>query len=478
MTETNGGRATDRNAALTYRQRAHMMHAVSVRHKEGVISHVRRMGLQRRYDMRGNGAWLRTIVVLYALAAALGWGAGVAAPAFASEIENISVGLHRSKIVTSATPLSEFILSNRRVASVMKHDDFTVSVIGKGVGMTNISLMHRGRVVKQLTVSVLPNVPAIKRFIGKLFPYEEIDVKQINGTIALSGYVSGAETAANIQKLVESYVSDGSGKPQAKVVNLLQLYSGQQVMLVAKIGEIRKEALEDLGLGGRAFINLAAGMLGQLERNRAFRTLAEPKLTAISGESAEFLAGGEFPVPIAGQNGVNAIEYKPFGIKLDFVPTVYSENRIRVDVNSEVSEVVVEKGLKSLFKKRGMPVFNTRKAKTVVELSSGESFMIAGLINNAQALSGYNTIPGVDQVPLFKSLLSSTAFKNKESELVIAVTPHLVHPVTAGEIAYPTDNWRPVSTVDSLIHNKLMVPMNDPRRNNKRLFAPQPGERR
>ncbi|MET0156322.1 MAG: pilus assembly protein N-terminal domain-containing protein [Rickettsiales bacterium] len=393
------------------------------------------------------------VFVFCIMAAACCWGADAAADAV-----RVTVGANRSAIVRTPSPVSEFTVTDRSVATITKYDPYTVSVIGQRVGSATIRLLHKGRVVRQIAVRVVPNVPSLKAFIGKIYPYEEIEVRQLNGALALVGFVSDAEVASNIKKLAESYLSDASGRPQARVINLLKIYSGQQVMLVAKIGEIRKNALEDLGLGGRAFVNLASGVMGELERSSAFRTLAEPKLTAISGESADFLAGGEFPVPVAGQNGVNAVSYKPFGIQLHFTPLVLSENRIRVNVDSEISDVVEKKGLKALFSGPSMPVFNTRRAKTVVELASGESFMIAGLISNEQALAGYNTVPGVDEIPVFKALLSSTAFRNKESELVIAVTPYIVHPLTSGEVAYPTDHWRAVTTVDSLMHNQLIVP--------------------
>lgn len=381
--------------------------------------------------------------------------------AHAGDIENVDVGLHHSRLVKVNVPVSHFIVTNENISSVVKHDPYTVSVVGHAIGMTDIRLMSQGRVVKQLTVSVLPNVPAIKRFISTIFPYEEIAVEQINGTIALTGFVSSAETARQIQNLVESYLSDGQTERKIKVVNLLKLYSGQQVMLVVKVGEIRKQALSDIGLGARGTVKFAANLLGALERKKVFRVFAEPKLTAISGESAEFLAGGEAPVPVVAPNGANVVEYKPYGVQLKFTPDVMSENRIRVNLETEISEVSKPSGLKYLFKDP-YPVFNTRKAQTTVEMASGESFMIAGLISDVNDIKSYNTVKGFDDIPIFRALLASSAFRNNETELVIAVTPHLVHPVSAGETGLPTDIRTPVDPLDTMFNNSLLRPIGNP----------------
>ena len=282
---------------------------------------------------------------------------------------------------------------------------------------------------------------SLRRVLRSLLPGENIGVERVNKTIALTGTVSSAEVAQKAVKVAEEFAGVG-------VLNFMQIKSGQQVMLRVRIGEIQRTALKRLGIG----IVTPLAVLTSLEQEGVFKVLAEPNLVAMSGESAEFLAGGEFPVPIAQKGDTMSVDYKPFGIKVAFTPLVLSPNRIRLNVEPEVSELsnlgaVSVKGM-------NIPSVTSRRAKTTVELAPGESFMIGGLIKD-NLRNQITQLPALGDIPVLGALFRSSAFNRNETELVIAVTPYLVDPVTGADIKLPTDNFRPASTLESVFFGKL-----------------------
>ncbi len=290
------------------------------------------------------------------------------------------------------------------------------------------------------------------------------------------------------------------------VLNLMKISAGQQVMLRIRIGEVQRSVLRNLGVNlqavnaGRVGFSIGTGtgvtsVLGPdgesmvtqvvpglfgrttsfgtgnfasrqadgdgigaaidaLERDGLVKILAEPNLVALSGEQAEFLAGGEFPIPVPqGVSGATTIEYRQFGVALRFTPYVLSENRIRVQVNPEVSEPSNDRAFETA---DGLiaPSLITRRASTTVELAPGESFMIAGLIRD-NITSQIDQLPGASEIPILGALARSTSFQRNESELVIAVTPYLVDPLKSGDVKLPTDNFRPASTMESMFYGAL-----------------------
>jgi Flp pilus assembly secretin CpaC len=286
------------------------------------------------------------------------------------------------------------------------------------------------------------------RTLRGLFPKENVNIQVVGNSLALGGSVSDAATAAQIVQ-VASQLS--GGRP---VINMMQIKSGQQVMLRVRIGEVQRGAMDQLGLSVQGVVGAVSGLfysskmydistrLDYLSQNGLMKVLAEPNLTAISGEKATFLAGGEFPIPVTQKDGVTTIDYKKFGVGVEFTPTVLSQNRIRLAVEPEVSEIA--HGSVKFGDGGKIPMLNTRRAKTTVELAPGESFMIAGLISdNMKDVS--SEMPGLGDIPVLGALFRSTAFKRNETELVIAVTPYLVDPVPAQEIKLPTDKLKAAS---------------------------------
>lgn len=360
----------------------------------------------------------------------------------AGDVTAVNVGLHQSEFVSLPRGMTHVIIADRGVAGVVKHDAERISVVGHGIGKTNIRVMNGDKIVRQINVTVSQDLPSIRKTLSTLFPSEQIGVETVNSTIALTGGVSDNETAAQIVRVVQEYVGQDT-----KILNLMRMKTGQQVMLRVRVGEVRRDALNKLGLGLHGVISAGSAVLGALERDGVFKVLAEPTLTAISGETANFLAGGEFPVPIAQPGNTMSVEYKPFGVRVDFTPRVLSENRIRLDVGSEVSEIqdIGQANVRSMV----VPAISTRRANTTVELASGESFMIAGLIQD-KSKANIHKVPGLGDIPILSPLFRSAEFQRNETELVIAVTPYLADPVSGSDIRLPTDNYQDSSMMEKL----------------------------
>jgi pilus assembly protein CpaC len=210
------------------------------------------------------------------------------------------------------------------------------------------------------------------------------------------------------------------------------------------------------GLGTLAGMGRFLGLdiLGALDAGETMglvTTLSEPNLTALSGETAEFLAGGEFPIPLSQGLGTTTIEYKKFGVSLAYSPTVLANGRISIRVRPEVSELSSQGAV--TVGGFSIPGLTVRRAETTVELGSGQSFMIAGLMSN-NAQSTYDKLPGAGDVPILGALFRSTNFRKGQTELVIIVTPYLVRPVSDNEIVLPTDGFQTPDMIEQWIGNK------------------------
>lgn len=298
------------------------------------------------------------------------------------------------------------------------------------------------------------DLPETRRVLKSLFPADEIRLERVENSIVISGAVSDAQSAARVVQLVQQ-VNVGHN-----VINMLEVKGGQQVMLRVQIGEVQRGALKDLGLSVQGIKGAVTSLfysskmfetstkLDHLTRNGLMKMLAEPNLTAISGEKAKFLAGGEFPVTVPQKEDVYTVQYKPFGVGIEFTPYVLSENRIRLEVEPEVSEVTGTTGPSK------MPIMSTRRAKTTIELAPGESYMIAGLIRD-DSRAVVDEMPALADVPILGALFRSNAFKSNQTELVIAVTPYLVDPVRGADIKLPTDDFKPASALETYFFGSL-----------------------
>ncbi len=442
---------------------------------------------------------------------------GVSLCAVQASAETLVIPAGRSQLVNVSADMTEVIVANPDVADAYVHDKRKLSIMGKKIGITDVRVLGPSGVLRDLTVNVGYDLPAIRKSLKEFLPFEQIGVEMLNTNIVLTGKVGSAQAVERAVRIVNEYVaptaggngaaaSPAGGKGAAgpsddtKVINLLEVTSGQQVMLRVRVGEIRRSALKNLGLnlqavkrGSDTLFQLGTGggisaltqgsalpiggfqipsdvrgvssisltnsrgnsisaMLEALERDKLFKVLAEPNLVSLSGEKSQFLAGGEFPVPVPrGNNGVG-IEYKPFGVSVKFTPYVLAENRIRIAVEPEVSEINTDGALN--LGGYTVPSLSTRRAQTVVELSAGESFMIAGLIQDKVA-SSIESIPGAKEIPILGALFSSVSFQREETELVLAVTPYIVDPVVSADIKLPTDDFRPASMMEMFFYGAI-----------------------
>jgi pilus assembly protein CpaC len=356
---------------------------------------------------------------------------------------------------------------------------------------------------------------------GRVHSVANIDkaIKITSDFIQATTKQSSTATSSSIANTDDAVGQASSGSsaeaPTPSVLNFLQVVTGQQVMLRVRIGEIQRSALKELGVdiqgaegskllfatgsgiagiatpsssqsairygsyllaGGNSPDNIQglarvgagdySALLKMLEKDGLFRLLAEPNLVAISGEEAEFLSGGELPVPSVSGSGSTtsvSVTYKPFGVAVKFKPIVLSENRIHMTVQPEVSEVsnanaIVVSGFT-------IPSIDTRRAKTTVELAPGESFMIAGLISD-QTRSTINQLPGMKELPILGALFRSTQFQRNETELVIAVTPYIVDPAKDSDIKLPSDDFHAPSQMEMFFYGALGGKSGDAKSNN------------
>ena len=421
------------------------------------------------------------------------------------------VPINRSEVISVSAQLGEVIVANPEVADIYVHGKDKVSVIGKSLGSTTVRLFNEeNKMVKEVDVYVTYDLPAIRKAIHEFLPYERIGVEMVNTRVALTGEISSAAAADSAIEIAEQFIQPnetpdemlgsfrekgGADDAPSPIINLMKISAGQQVMLRIRIGEIQRGTLKQLGLGfnatkasgdvpfkilssaaGGSFggvANLVGGLTGldgitpdgasfnslsatidALERDNLLKVLAEPNLVALSGEEAEFLAGGEVPIPIAQQNDTISIEYKPFGVSVRFTPYVLSENRIRIQVQPEVSERNDGDGIDIGGNGVVVPAFDVRRASTTVELAPGESFMIAGLMQDTMR-STINEVPGVSEVPVLSSLFRNTDYDRQETELVLAVTPYLVDPLKSSDVRLPSDDFRPASFMESVFYGAM-----------------------
>ncbi|WP_410056094.1 type II and III secretion system protein family protein [Roseobacter sp. HKCCA0434] len=384
----------------------------------------------------------------------------------------ITVPVDQATVLTSRVEISELSLANPRIADVAVLGDSSLYVLGRAPGRTTLTLIGlNNQVVANVEIRVIPDIAEFKERLADILPGENIEVRTAGAGIVLSGTVSGARKVARAMELAQQYAPDN-------VTNLMMVGGTQQVMLKVRFAEVSRDVSQNLGIGlgitdGGDFVgsfgtdvggapligsgNLAlnantGGSLGALfqlgdigieialnalESDGLLRTLAEPNLVALSGEGAEFLAGGEFPAPTIDSDGNVIVEFKPFGVGLSFVPTVVDEDLINIQLSASVSsidpQIVGSTG--GGFSVNGL---TTRSAQTTVEMRDGQSFAIAGLLQDDYSNS-VSQIPILGDIPVLGALFRSTQFVRGQTELVIIITPYLVSPTNGELLALPTD---------------------------------------
>ena len=406
----------------------------------------------------------------------------------------LDVAVNRAVVVESDVPFAELSIANPQIADISSLSDRTIYVLGRAPGVTTLSLFDAaGQLITNVDVRVAADITEFKERLQQILPGEKIEVRTANDGIVLSGTVSSTQKLQRALDLAERYAPD-------RVSNLMSVGGVQQVMLKVRFAEMQrsvsKSLSSSLALGGAAFDNelgiqagtntaipftgqqntLGGNLPGTNENNGAIlfgfdigsvevgillealeskgmvRTLAEPNLTALSGQEAKFLAGGEYPVPVAQENNTVTVEFKPFGIELNFIPRVVDGDLINLELEAAVSAIDPANGFEvDAFR---IDAFSRREASTTVEMRDGESFAIAGLLkDDFRDLNGQ--VPWLGDIPVLGALFRSAEYQRDQSELVIIVTPHLVTPTRGEALALPTDRVTPPSERDLFLFGRV-----------------------
>ncbi|MBU2992000.1 type II and III secretion system protein family protein [Octadecabacter sp. 1_MG-2023] len=406
----------------------------------------------------------------------------------------LNVPMNRAVVVESDVPFTELSIANPSIADISSLSDRTIYVLGKVPGRTTLTLLGGdGRLITNVEVHVTPDIAEFKERLEQILPGENIEVRTANDGIVLSGTVSSIARLDRALELADRYAPE-------RVSNLMTVGGTQQVMLRVRFAEMQRSVSKSLSsslalggdtLGGDLGLALGTGsavtsgaqtttlsgstpsssdnsgaflfgfnaggvevgiLLEALESRGVVRTLAEPNLTALSGQEASFLAGGEYPVPVSQDADTITVEYKPFGIELNFIPRVIDGDIINLELEASVSSLDPSNG----FTSNGFSVdaFKTRRTSTTVEMRDGESFAIAGLLSDDFVdLSGQ--VPWAGDIPVLGALFRSAEYARQQTELVIIVTPHLVTPTRGEALALPTDRVRPPTERDLFLFGRV-----------------------
>lgn len=361
---------------------------------------------------------------------------------------NVVVAIGKSEDVRTDAPFMEVVVGDPAVADVNPLTDHSISILGKKLGTTRVSIYAEGkRLVGIFDVEVSYDIGRLQAEIVRQYPHAHVRVSSVNGRILLSGKAPDGVTLDRIVTMAKQFGPE--------VINSVGVTQPQQVLLEVRFVEVQRNAARELGIRWDIIGNTTSATLGtgallsnstpfgsilttllgkgfevdnlikMLEDRGVARRLAEPNLVALSGDTASFLAGGEFPFPVAGALNAITIEFKKFGVGLAFTPTVLANGLINMKIEPEVSQIdptnVMSIGGVQI------PSLIVRRANTTVELRDGQSFAIAGLLQ-ANSVTSAKQLPWLGDIPVIGALFKSSQFQKNETELTIIVTPHLVRP--------------------------------------------------
>ncbi|MBT3360477.1 MAG: type II and III secretion system protein family protein [Rhodospirillales bacterium] len=389
----------------------------------------------------------------------------------------LNIERNRGRLVRLDGPASTVFIANPEIADVQVKSPSLIYLMGKQPGQTTLFAVDEAeRVLANIDISVTHNIEHLRRAVRDLHPNSDISVASIDQSIVIEGTVETATMAENLRRLVERF----AGSPEA-VINRLGVTSPSQVNLRVRVAEVSREVDKQFGLNWNVIGSiggLAIGMttanpfasvvtpdtfslggsptnnwdlnviVDALEDEGLVKVLAEPNLTALSGETASFLAGGEFPILVPDADGRVTIEFKKFSVSLAFTPTLIGDGLVNLHVRPEVSQLSSSNAV--TLNSFQIPSLITRRAETTVELGSGQSFAIAGLLQN-NVTHDISKFPGLGDVPVLGSLFRSDRFQRAESELVIIVTPYVVRPTSKAKLSAPTDGFASPSDYDRVV---------------------------
>jgi pilus assembly protein CpaC len=411
--------------------------------------------------------------------------ANVRAGDFASEESGsrfVRMGLNKSVVIRLPAAARDVLVGNPDIVEAVVRTKNTAYLFARSVGQTNIFFFDEsGQQILALDLEVAQDMAALQKLIQRTIPGSKITVDTVGENVVLGGHAMNASEHKTAIDLATKFTGDPN-----KVMSTVAIAGSQQVMLKVRVVEVQRRVLKQLGVNtqavfsvGNVTANLAninpfqnplistlAGnrisfengstqidaVIRAMESDGLIKTLAEPTLTAVSGQDAKFTAGGEFPVPVPDSDGNITIEYKPFGVILNFTPTVLSQGRIGIKVRTEVSEISSNSTI--TLNDNVAPILNSRIIETSIELPSGGAMAMAGLIKdvNEQTIKG---IPGLKSVPVLGTLFRSRDYISDQTELAVIVTPYTVNPVGEHELAVPSEGLNVATDAQGILLGRL-----------------------
>jgi pilus assembly protein CpaC len=389
---------------------------------------------------------------------------------------SITVAKGKPQTIEISESFSEIVIGDTEIADVTPMTDSSFVVLGKEVGTTGIALFDANKaLVGTIDLEISYDTNRLKQALNSKLPGQNVHVSSANGQIILSGKVKDAQSADRAAQIAEKFGED--------IINSMSVNAVQQVQLEVRFLEANRNAAKDLGVNISAFNGANRGLrtgaatlestnapfgtlltrlitrgytidtiINALEQKGTARRLAEPNLVALSGQRASFLAGGEFPFPVPSSDGTITIEFKRFGVGLEFTPTVLDDNRIHLQIAPEVSEIDPTRSVE--LANIEVPGLTVRRAETAIELRDGQSFVIAGLLQSIST-NTQSRLPWLGDVPVLGALFRSVAYQKQETDLVIVVTPRLVEPMSTEQlVSSPLDGARPANDADLFLMGK------------------------
>lgn len=413
-----------------------------------------------------------------------------------THVERIKIVVDKSRTLSTDIPFKQALVANPAIADVVPLTDQTIYVVGKSIGMTRLTLVDENkRLLGVVEIEVSYDIRALKYELRQSLPDGDFNVRSANGRLLIRGSVASAPALARAVDIIEQFTSNCNGTPRPAASssqetdsngqagesrsvrgngrkcysNGLTVRAAQQVLLEVRFVEADRRAARDLGLAWNSRTGRFIGLTGlvpgvgglpsgaipfgqfvarlldtgntadviieALEKKGLARRLAEPNLVALSGDTANFLAGGEFPFPVQADDRRITIEFKKFGVGLAFTPTVLGNGQINLKISPEVSDIDENNILQ--LNNVTVPGLVVRRANTTVELRDGQSFAIAGLLQTKHK-KNVSQLPWIGDVPVLGTLFRSASYEKQESDLVIIVTPRLVQPVGPGNVRLKT----------------------------------------
>lgn len=414
---------------------------------------------------------------------------GMAAPQMP---RSMAVELQKGRMVNLPQAAASVLVANPDIADVEVRSPRQIFIFGRAIGETTLYAYDAAdNQILATTIQVTHNLSALQRAVRDIVPEADVRFRSTDRGIVAEGEVNSPASAEKIMRLVSGYTADND-----QIINMLNVKGSEQVALRVRFAEVARTNLENFGVNfqnlvsfgdpenfgflfarGRDFIDesreagqqfllnpegdtvqFTSGILDlnpvidALVTDGMANLLAEPNLTTISGRPASFLAGGEVPIPVPGDDGTVTIQYRQFGVSLNFTPTVMSKDRISLQVQPEVSAIsnigaIAITGFQ-------VPSFSVRRASATVEVGSGQSIAIAGLLQN-DINNEVSKFPWLGDVPVLGALFRSTSFQRNETELVIVVTPYIVRPISEDKVSLPSDNIVESSDFERIFLGKL-----------------------